>query len=152
MADIMEETAEARERLHAERAKVLQELEQLDGRLETKGDYELGEGDPMIYQWELNLALRERAQQHLAEIDEALAQLSSAASPSNQNASQCWAIRPCVANALSVGVDSLVLKCSSNARREAGRLCLRHSVRLEPSNGRPNPGRDRHPDARAHRL
>jgi RNA polymerase-binding transcription factor DksA len=50
-------------------------LETLSGRLETKGDYELGEGDPMIYQWELNLVMRERAEQHLAEIDEALQQL-----------------------------------------------------------------------------
>jgi DnaK suppressor protein len=75
MTDKMEEIAEARERLQAERANVVQELDQLNSRLETKGDYELGEGDPMIYQWELNLALRERARQHLAEIDEALEQL-----------------------------------------------------------------------------
>lgn len=71
----MDQIAEARARLLAERAEVLQELDTLVSRLETKGDYELGEGDPMIYQWELNLALRERAQQHLAEIEEALQQL-----------------------------------------------------------------------------
>ena len=47
----------------------------LRARLETKGDYGLGEGDPMIYQWELNLALCKRAEQHLAEIEEALEQL-----------------------------------------------------------------------------
>lgn len=70
-----EAIAEARARLQAERAEVLKELEQLDNRLESKGDYELGEGDPMIYQWELNLVLRERAQKRLAEVDEALAQL-----------------------------------------------------------------------------
>ena len=62
-------------RLLAERAEVVQELETLRGRLETKGDYELGEGDPMIYQWELNLVMHDRAQQHLAEIEEALQQL-----------------------------------------------------------------------------
>ncbi|MBM4458225.1 MAG: hypothetical protein FJ011_10750 [Chloroflexi bacterium] len=67
--------AEARERLLAERAQVQSELEQLRARLETKGDYGLGEGDPMIYQWELNLALAERAEQHLAEIEQALEQL-----------------------------------------------------------------------------
>ena len=67
--------AEARSRLLAEQAEVLAERESLRSRLEVKGDYGLGEGDPMIYQWELNLALRERAQQHLAEIDEALEQL-----------------------------------------------------------------------------
>ncbi len=57
-----DQLAEARARLLAERAEVLKELEQLNARLEVKGDYELGEGDPMIYQWELNLALRERAE------------------------------------------------------------------------------------------
>lgn len=67
--------AEARARLLAERAEVLAEIEMLRSRLEAKGDYGLGEGDPMIYQWELNLALRERAEKHLAEIDEALEQL-----------------------------------------------------------------------------
>ncbi|MCX7706599.1 MAG: TraR/DksA C4-type zinc finger protein [Anaerolineae bacterium] len=70
-----DQLAEARARLLAERDEVLKELEQLRSRLEVKGDYELGEGDPMIYQWELNLALRERAEQHLAEIEEALEQL-----------------------------------------------------------------------------
>jgi DnaK suppressor protein len=67
--------AEARARLQTERAEVLDELETLRARLETKGDYGLGEGDPMIYQWELNLALCKRAEQHLAEIEEALEQL-----------------------------------------------------------------------------
>ncbi len=70
-----DQLAEARARLLAERAEVQAELETLKGRLEVKGDYGLGEGDPMIYQWELNLAMRDRAQQHLAEIEEALEQL-----------------------------------------------------------------------------
>lgn len=70
-----EQISEARARLLSERAEVQEELDSLNRRLEVKGDYELGEGDPMIYQWELNLALRERARQHLAEINEALAQL-----------------------------------------------------------------------------
>lgn len=70
-----DQLAEARARLLAERAEVIAQLDQLRTRLEVKGDYELGEGDPMIYQWELNLALRERAEQHLAEIEEALEQL-----------------------------------------------------------------------------
>jgi DnaK suppressor protein len=68
--------ADVRARLAAERTEVEEELEALRARLETKGDYELGEGDPMIYQWELNLALRDRAEQHLAEIDQALDQLN----------------------------------------------------------------------------
>lgn len=75
MSTYDEMIAEARARLSAERAEVLGELEMLNASLETKGDYGLGEGDPMIYQWELNLALRERAEQHLAEIGQALEQL-----------------------------------------------------------------------------
>jgi DnaK suppressor protein len=71
--------AEVRARLEAERAEVVEELEALRARLETKGDYELGEGDPMIYQWELNLVLRDRAEQHLAEIDQALEQIRTGA-------------------------------------------------------------------------
>jgi DnaK suppressor protein len=71
--------ADVRARLVVERAEVVEELEALRARLETKGDYELGEGDPMIYQWELNLALRDRAEQHLAEIDQALEQLNTGA-------------------------------------------------------------------------
>lgn len=70
-----DQITEARARLLSERAEVQEELDTLNRRLQVKGDYELGEGDPMIYQWELNLALRERARQHLAEIEEALAQL-----------------------------------------------------------------------------
>ncbi len=52
--------AETWARLLAERAEVLEELEGLRARLETRGNYSLGDGDPMIYQWELNLALFKR--------------------------------------------------------------------------------------------
>ena len=79
MATKEERIAEARAHLLTERAEVTQELETLGSRLETKGDYELGEGDPMIYRWELNLVMRDRALQHLVEIDEALQQLDMGA-------------------------------------------------------------------------
>lgn len=70
-----ETITEARARLLAEHTAVAEEVELLQARLEVKGSYGLGEGDPLIYQWELNLALLERAQQHLAEIKAALEQL-----------------------------------------------------------------------------
>ena len=70
---------EVRARLTAERAELVSELEVLNGRLEVKGEYSLGAGDPMIYQWELNLAQRDRVQKKLAELDEALAQLDQGA-------------------------------------------------------------------------
>ncbi len=79
MATQDQETIQLRARLAAEREEVVKEIAALEGDLETKGDYGLGEGDPMVYQWEFNRALRERAQQHLAEIDEAIAQLDQGA-------------------------------------------------------------------------
>ncbi|HEX9116458.1 MAG TPA: TraR/DksA C4-type zinc finger protein [Anaerolineae bacterium] len=66
---------EMRARLLAAEAEAVAEIENLRGRLEARGSYSLGEGDPMIYQWEFNLAMLERTEQHLAEIREALAQL-----------------------------------------------------------------------------
>ncbi len=70
---------ELRARLLAEEAETQAEIETLRGRLEARGSYSLGEGDPMIYQWEFNLAMLKRTEQHLAEIREALAQLAKGA-------------------------------------------------------------------------
>jgi RNA polymerase-binding transcription factor DksA len=51
-------------------------LAQLDGRLESKGDYGLGRGDPLIVRWELDLALREKMEEKVAQLEEALARLA----------------------------------------------------------------------------
>lgn len=56
------------ERLAAARA----ELERLDKKLETKADYGLGIGDPNIYEWEMNLALRQKAESKIKSIESAL--------------------------------------------------------------------------------
>jgi DnaK suppressor protein len=40
----------------------LAEIARLDERLERKGDYGLGKGDPAIYEWEMCLALKQRAE------------------------------------------------------------------------------------------
>ena len=61
-----------RERLQIELEEALAEIKRLDERLEKKGDYGLGEGDPTIYDWELCLALRRRAEQRVASISAAL--------------------------------------------------------------------------------
>jgi DnaK suppressor protein len=52
------------------------ELAQLDERLEAKGDYGLGRGDPLIVGWELNLALREDIEQRARQLEEALERLA----------------------------------------------------------------------------
>ncbi len=56
-------------------AETRQELARLDKRLKAKGDYGPGRGDPLIVRWELNLAIRERTQERLEQLEEALARL-----------------------------------------------------------------------------
>ena len=61
-----------RERLQKELEKAQAELDQLNKLLEHKADYAIGEGDPAIYNWEFNLALRQRAERKVKSIEEAL--------------------------------------------------------------------------------
>jgi len=67
---------EMKERLQAERQEILTQIEELDERLEVKPDYTLGAGDPAVYQWEFNLAMRNQAREKLEAIDEALRRIS----------------------------------------------------------------------------
>ena len=55
------EMVNLRERLQEELNETLAEIERLEERLERKGDYGLGKGDPSIYEWEMCLALKQRA-------------------------------------------------------------------------------------------
>lgn len=59
------------DRLRASR----QELEEIEGRLEDKGDYSPGTGDPLVVRWELDLALRSRVEDRIEELEEALGRL-----------------------------------------------------------------------------
>lgn len=61
-----------RERLQKELEKARAKLDQLDRLLEHKADYAIGEGDPAIYDWEFNLALRRRAERKVKSLEEAL--------------------------------------------------------------------------------
>ena len=46
------------------------ELAELDKRLRvTKGDYGFGRGDPAIYEWEMNLARREKIEERIKSIE-----------------------------------------------------------------------------------
>ena len=58
--------------LERELAEVESELEHLDDLLKERGDYGYGRGDPSVYQWEFNLALRERYRQRRDQIRSAL--------------------------------------------------------------------------------
>jgi RNA polymerase-binding transcription factor DksA len=64
-----------REHLERRLEETREELAQLDERLESKGDYGLGRGDPLIVRWELNLALREKVEQRIEQLKEALERL-----------------------------------------------------------------------------
>jgi DnaK suppressor protein len=65
-----------REHLERRLRETQEELARLDDRLDSKGDYGLGRGDPLIVRWELNLALREEIQQRADRLHEALERLA----------------------------------------------------------------------------
>lgn len=59
------------DRLQASR----QELDEIEERLQDKGDYSPGTGDPLVVRWELDLALRERVENRIDQMEEALERL-----------------------------------------------------------------------------
>jgi RNA polymerase-binding transcription factor DksA len=65
-------TAGLKERLQEELMEVQAEIARLDERLERKGDYGLGKGDPSIYEWEICLALKQRAESKARSLEVAL--------------------------------------------------------------------------------
>lgn len=72
---VSEREAKYRERLQKEIDEVERGLAEVEERLAEKGDYSLGEGDPAIYLWEMNLARRQRLQARLDELRAAMARL-----------------------------------------------------------------------------
>lgn len=74
-ADVSELNNKYRKRLQKETDEVERDLAELENRLAEKGDYSLGEGDPSIYLWEMNLERRQRLQARLAELNKALDRL-----------------------------------------------------------------------------
>jgi DnaK suppressor protein len=71
--------ASERERLEGELFKTQAELQQVQEKLKDKADYGLGTGGATIYEWELQLALRESLQQKLRSIEAALQKLDGGA-------------------------------------------------------------------------
>ena len=67
------ETMSLKDRLQQELDEARAELERLEKqRLEGKGDYGLGTGDPNIYEWEMCLALKQRVESRIMSLEEAL--------------------------------------------------------------------------------
>lgn len=64
--------ADLQERLQLELDEARAEVVRLNVRLERKGDYGLGKGDPSIYEWEMCLALKQRAENKARSLEVAL--------------------------------------------------------------------------------
>jgi DnaK suppressor protein len=60
------------QRLEAELAETREELDRLEQKLQVEVEYGLGEGDPSIYEREINLALRRRTRRKVRALEEAL--------------------------------------------------------------------------------
>jgi DnaK suppressor protein len=61
-----------KERLQQELLETQAEIARLEERLERKGEYGLGKGDPAIYEWEMCLALKQRAENKAQSLEVAL--------------------------------------------------------------------------------
>ena len=72
---MLKELEKHRKRLRKEIREVERGIAELEERLAEKGDYSLGEGDPSIYLWEMNLARRKRLQARLDELRAAMSHL-----------------------------------------------------------------------------
>ena len=62
----------ARERLEKELDETLAELERLEQKLRVEVEYGLGEGDPIIHEREINMALRRRSRRKVRSMQQAL--------------------------------------------------------------------------------
>ncbi len=64
--------ADLKLRLQQELEETVAEIARLEERLAGKGDYGLGKGDPSIYEWEMCLALKQRAENKARSLEVAL--------------------------------------------------------------------------------
>ena len=71
---VLDSTSE-REKLEQELTRATEELAIINQKLEEKGDFGLGQGASTVYEWEMNLALRESAEAKIQSIQTALERL-----------------------------------------------------------------------------
>jgi RNA polymerase-binding transcription factor DksA len=72
---VLDRTTE-RENLEQELARAEEELALVQQKLEEKGDFGLGQGASTVYEWEMNLALRESAEAKIQSIKLAIERLN----------------------------------------------------------------------------
>jgi len=61
-----------KQRLEEELAEAREELQRLEEKVQVEVEYGLGEGDPNIYEREMNMALRRRVRRKVRSVEEAL--------------------------------------------------------------------------------
>jgi RNA polymerase-binding transcription factor DksA len=66
---------ELRQRLEEALCVARDKVTQLDNRLDVKGDYGHGRGDPLVVNWEMNLALRQRFEKEVEYLEAALSRM-----------------------------------------------------------------------------
>jgi DnaK suppressor protein len=71
----MSDGKEMQKVLKKELEEARKELRRVEAKLESEVDYELGEGDPRLYEWEMNLALKEQVSARIKSLKEALGRL-----------------------------------------------------------------------------
>jgi RNA polymerase-binding transcription factor DksA len=68
-----------KEKLEKELAQAREELELINEKLEEKGDFGLGQGASTVYEWEMNLGLRQAAEAKIKSLEAALERLGEGA-------------------------------------------------------------------------
>lgn len=71
---VLDSTSE-RAKLEQELARAKEDLALINQKLEEKGDFGLGQGASTVYEWEMNLALRESSEAKIKSIQMALERL-----------------------------------------------------------------------------
>lgn len=67
------------QQLQDEQKKLNAEIQRLKEKLAEQPDYSLGEGDPAVYEWELNFALLQRMEERARTVEAALRKLQESA-------------------------------------------------------------------------
>ena len=73
--EVVLDSASERTKLEHELSRAKEELAVISQKLEEKGDFGLGQGASTVYEWEMNLALRESAEAKIKSIQVALERL-----------------------------------------------------------------------------
>jgi RNA polymerase-binding transcription factor DksA len=66
--EVVLDSASERTKLEHELGRAKEELAVINQKLEEKGDFGLGQGASTVYEWEMNLALRESAEAKIKSI------------------------------------------------------------------------------------